>query len=55
MFKAKPFQYAMFCRRSEGGLIYKGQAVTLVGISLVDVVKDDGHLHSLLRYSKIFL
>ena len=50
--KARPFQYAMFYGY---GMIYKGQAVTVVGISLVDVVKDDGHLHSLLRHSKIFL
>ena len=53
--KARSFLFAMFYGRSEGGLIHKGQAVTVVGISLVDVVKDDGHLHSLLRYSKIFL
>ena len=51
--KARSFLFAMFYGRSEGGLIHKGQAVTVVGISLV--VKDDGHLHSLLRYSKIFL
>ena len=39
--KARSFQYAMIYGRSEGDLIYKGQAVTVVGISLVDVVKDD--------------
>ena len=43
--KASPFQCSIGYQIPEWVLLYKGQVVSVVGISLVDVVKDDWHLH----------